>query len=196
MNVPCAVVLAGGQSRRMQGQHKASLDVNGMTLAHYVSHRLTADCDPVAISYNGSDDVILNGVFPCVPDVLTGSLGPLAGIHAAMVFAQRQGADRVITVAVDTPFFPDDFVSQILRVAAPIGLAQSGGRVHPTCGVWSVSLISDLETYLMSGERRLWDWAVSHGAVCVDWPTHPWDPFFNINTPDDYAVAMTKLAER
>jgi molybdopterin-guanine dinucleotide biosynthesis protein A len=112
-----------------------------------------------------------------------------------MTFAQQQGADRVITVAVDTPFFPNDFVSQMTQVAAPIAVAQSGGRVHPACGIWSVSLISDLETYLMSGERRLWGWAMSHVAVPVDWPAQPWDPFFNINTPDDYAAAMTKLAD-
>ena len=195
MNVACAVILAGGQSRRMLGQDKASLDVNGTPLAHFVAHQLNADCHPIAISYNGSDGVVLNGAFPCLPDVLSGSLGPLAGIHAAMTYAQQQGIDRVVTVAVDTPFFPDDFVSRITQVAAPIGLAQSAGRVHPTCGIWSVSLISDLETYLMSGQRRLWDWAASHGAVCVDWSAEPWDPFFNINTPDDYAVAMTKLAE-
>jgi len=195
VGIPCAVILAGGQSRRMLGQHKASLDINGTRLAHFVAHRLNADCHPIAISYNGSDEAILNGAFPCVLDVLSGSLGPLAGIHAAMTFAQQQGADRVITVAVDTPFFPDDFVSRMTQVAAPIALAQSAGRVHPTCGIWSVSLISDLETYLMSGQRRLWDWATSHGAVCVDWSAEPWDPFFNINTPDDYAVAMTKLAE-
>ena len=196
MSVPCTVVLAGGESIRMQGQHKALLDVNGTLLAHYVAHRLNGACQPTAISYNGSDQALLNGAFPCFPDVLSGSLGPLAGIHAAMKFALQQGADRVITVAVDTPFFPDDFVSRMMQVAASIGVAQSANRVHPTCGIWSVSLISDLETYLMSGGRRLWDWAVSNGAVCLDWPVGQWDPFFNINTPKDYALAMTVLAEQ
>ena len=195
MTPPCAVVLAGGESRRMRGQHKATLDANGVPLAQYVATRLSRACDHVAISYNGSADAILNGPFSCFADMLSGSLGPLAGIHAAMTFAQQRGADRVITVAVDTPFFPDDFVSRMTQVAAPIAVAQSGGRVHPACGIWSVSLISDLETYLMSGERRLWGWAMSHGAVPVDWPAQPWDPFFNINTPDDYAAAMTKLAD-
>ncbi len=195
MKSPCAVVLAGGGSRRMQGPHKATLDANGVPLAQYVAMRLSQTCDPVAISYNGSADAVLNGPFSCFPDILSGSLGPLAGIHGAMTFARQLGADRVITVAVDTPFFPDDFVSQMVQVGAPIAVAQSGDRVHPACGIWSVSLISDLETYLMSGERRLWAWAQSQGAVPVDWPVGHWDPFFNINTPQDYAVAVTKLAD-
>jgi molybdopterin-guanine dinucleotide biosynthesis protein A len=63
MTPPCAVVLAGGESRRMRGQHKATLDANGVPLAQYVATRLSRACDHVAISYNGSADAILNGPF-------------------------------------------------------------------------------------------------------------------------------------
>ena len=47
----------------------------------------------------------------------------------------------------------------------------------------------------MAGEDRksVQNFASRHGFVAIDWPAIPYDPFFNINTPDDIAEAE-KLA--
>ena len=42
---------------------------------------------------------------------------------------------------------------------------------------------------------RVKDWAAACGAAAVEWPATPYDPFFNVNTPEDLAEAQRIAAE-
>jgi molybdopterin-guanine dinucleotide biosynthesis protein A len=39
------------------------------------------------------------------------------------------------------------------------------------------------------GLRKIETWTARHGVAIADWPATPFDPFFNVNTPDDAAEA-------
>jgi molybdopterin-guanine dinucleotide biosynthesis protein A len=43
--------------------------------------------------------------------------------------------------------------------------------------------------------RSIRDWAKRHGYAEASWPVEPFDPFFNINTPEDLDQASA-LAQR
>jgi molybdopterin-guanine dinucleotide biosynthesis protein A len=39
------------------------------------------------------------------------------------------------------------------------------------------------------GLRKIEVWTARHGIALAEWPDTPVDPFFNVNTPDDAAMA-------
>jgi len=139
---------------------------------------------------------------PVLADTVPGRPGPLAGILVAMDWAAGLEAEGVVSVAADTPFFPDDLVARLVATArgagAPIALAATRDgigalRRHPTFGYWSVTLRDDLRANLAGGVRRMQQWADGHGAISVSFEATPHDPFFNVNTPEDLALASQML---
>ncbi|EJC79591.1 molybdopterin-guanine dinucleotide biosynthesis protein A, proteobacterial [Rhizobium leguminosarum bv. trifolii WSM2297] len=187
------VVLAGGRSQRM-GRDKAGVMLGAESLLHHVLTRLSQQVGPVAVNADAAAENV-----PVVPDRLLGKVGPLAGIHAAMVYATNLPAiTHVATVSVDCPFFPADLVARLasaLEHPSQIAVAASEGRSHPVFGLWPVTLAADLEAWIATDEkRRVRDFLLRHDVTEVSFPLHPTrasllDPFFNINTPDDLIEA-------
>jgi molybdopterin-guanine dinucleotide biosynthesis protein A len=193
-NIP-GVVLAGGRSSRM-GRDKASVTLAGRTLLDRVIEQLTPQVSAIAVN---ADVTPHNCSRPFIADIIPGKAGPMAGIHAAMVYgASLAAVTHVVTASVDSPFFPADLVDWLAgAVDAPekIAVATSENRVHPVFGLWPVSLARDLETWIASDEkRRVRDFLLRHDVTEVAFPLRPTrasllDPFFNVNTPDDLAEA-------
>lgn len=187
------VILAGGAGRRFGGTDKALLVLGGETLIARAVARLGPQVEDLVISANGDPSRFAAHRLPVLPDAQ--AQGPLSGILAALDLAAGQGAQAVVSVAVDTPFFPEDLVPRLLLAAetAPEGLAlaQSGGRDHPTCALWPVALRGDLRAALARGEARLLGFADRHGAARAHFADD--GAFLNVNTPEDLAGAATLL---
>ena len=57
-------------------------------------------------------------------------------------------------------------------------------------GLWPVSLREELRRAVVDeGLRKVELWASRHGVATAEWPATPFDPFFNVNTPEDAAAA-------
>lgn len=189
------VILAGGRSSRMEGRDKALLALGGKTLAARACDRLARQVATVALSFN--DDprrLSLPGV-AVVADADDSRAGPLAGILAGLRWASPR-CEALASVAVDTPFFPPDLVRRLAAAAPPgappgaIVVAASAGRRHPTFALWPVGIADALAAYLAGGGRKAGAFIDAHAHVAVDFPaTHGFDPFFNVNTPADFAEA-------
>ena len=185
------VVLAGGLGSRMAGADKALLILGQTTLIARAVHRLQSQVTPVAISANGDPARFGLAGVPVLPDAQ--QMGPLSGLLAGMDWAAKIDADAIVTVAVDTPFFPDDLVARLLQAGGGIAIATCGGRAHPTFGLWPVALRGDLRDTLVQGQAKLMRFAQDAGAVQVAFdPAEP-DPFWNLNTPDDLIRARAAL---
>jgi molybdopterin-guanine dinucleotide biosynthesis protein A len=124
----------------------------------------------------------------------------LAGVLAGLDWAATQGADTIVTVAADTPFFPGDLVPQLLLASEgmvhPLVLAATpdakrGTARHPTFGIWPVALRDDLRAALQSGFRKVVLWTQQHDAREALFPHE--QAFFNINTPQDLKIAEDML---
>lgn len=194
------VILAGGQSRRMGGGDKALLALAGVTLVERVRARLAPQCGALALNANGDAARFAGLGLPVLADGIAGQPGPLAGVLAAMDWAAGLGAKAVVTAAADTPFLPADLVARLCLGGPGLMLAASPdatGAVqrHPTFGLWPVALRHDLRAALEGGVRKVTAWADGHGAGMVVFDSLPFDPFFNINTPDDLATATRLLAQ-
>ena len=64
---------------------------------------------------------------------------------------------------------------------------------HPTFGLWPVALRDDLRAALDGGLRKVVLWSDKHDGREALFPVIRFDPFFNVNTPEDLAAAKTVL---
>ena len=99
----------------------------------------------------------------------------------------------LLTVPGDTPFLPYDLVSRLIAArdaeGATIACASSQGRMHPTVGLWPLSLRDDLRAALAEGERSIGRFARRYPLAVVEWGGEP-DPFLNVNEPGDLEKAQ------
>ncbi|MCX7646752.1 MAG: molybdenum cofactor guanylyltransferase MobA [Rhodobacteraceae bacterium] len=195
------VILAGGRATRMGGGDKGLRTVGGQSLLARVIARLGAQCAPLALNANGDPARLAAFGLPVLPDGIPGQPGPLAGVLAGLDWAAGLGAPAIVTAAADTPFLPRDLAARLVAAAGPSGLAlaaspDAGGvlRRHPTFGLWPVALRHDLRAALAGGLRKIVLWTDAHGAGTAAFPSDPFDPFFNVNTPEDLAEAGRLLA--
>lgn len=201
MTRPLGVILAGGLARRMGGGDKPLRDLGGRTMLDHVVARLSPQVGALALNANGDLARFASWRGPILPDSLPDHPGPLAGVLAGLDWAAEQGAERIVTVAGDTPFFPADLVARMLALQDSARIVLAGtrtaeGKIHrqPTVGLWPVDLREDLRAALQGGLRKIVLWTDPHGVAVADFPDTPFDPFFNINTPQDLALAETLLA--
>lgn len=176
----------------MGGGDKTLMTAGGKTLLAWAIERLQPQTDAVLLNANGDPARFQQCGLPVAPDVFGPCAGPLAGVLTGLEWARRQtpAADFVLTVAADTPLFPTDLAARLLATAQAAGaslvMATSGGRKHPAFGLWSMELACALRRAVAAdGMRKMGAAAAHFGAVYVDWPDQPFDPFFNVNTPDD-----------
>jgi molybdopterin-guanine dinucleotide biosynthesis protein A len=188
------VVLAGGLARRMGGGDKGLVTLHGRPILDHVLERLRPQVDRIVINANGDPGRLAAYDLPIVADAIEGFAGPLAGVLAGMQWAARNDAEWVVTAATDTPFFPRDLVDRFRQAVADKGAdmacAASGGRHHPVFGLWPVALRADLSRAMTAdGVRKVDLWTARHRIAVAEFADRPYDPFFNVNRPEDVAEA-------
>ncbi|WP_270938102.1 molybdenum cofactor guanylyltransferase MobA [Falsiroseomonas oryzae] len=190
-----AVVLAGGLARRMGGGDKPLRLVAGRPLLDHLLDRLRPQVPAIILNANGDPARFATYGLPVVPDGLPDHPGPLAGILAALDHAAAHHPDLpwMVSVTGDAPFIPADLVARLHAAreaeGVPLACARSAGQTHPPIGLWPVALREELRAALLAGERKIDRWTARFGCAAADWPTDPFDPFFNANAPEDLAEA-------
>ncbi|RXV59670.1 molybdenum cofactor guanylyltransferase MobA [Roseovarius sp. A46] len=207
MSAPPGVILAGGLATRMGGGDKGLLPLGEATILDHVLDRLAPQAGALALNANGDATRFARFGLPVLPDPVDGFPGPLTGVLAGLDWAAEKGAETIVTVAADTPFFPRDLVARfqaaaegmdhpLVLAATPRGVEETksmsrGGQVrHPTFGLWPVALRDDLRAALEGGLRKVVLWTDKHGgreALFDDG-----DAFFNVNTPGDLDLAQRR----
>jgi molybdopterin-guanine dinucleotide biosynthesis protein A len=190
------LVLAGGQARRMGGGDKASLKVGGKTILERVLARLAPYCAPIILNANGDVARFSHYGLAIVADSVPDFAGPLAGILAGLDWAAKNapGIEWLASAPGDCPFLPNNLVPRLhaARIAdkKPLACARSGEWRHPVVGLWPVTLRDDLRRALtIDGLHKIETWTGRYGVALAAWPDRPFDPFFNVNTPEDLAKA-------
>ncbi len=188
------ILLAGGLARRMGGGDKPLIEIAGRPLMAHAIARLAPQCGALAINANGDPARFAGFDLPVVPDGVEGFAGPLAGVLAGMDHAAGQGFMDIVSAPADTPFLPTELVNMLndkrKSANAQIAVASSGGRVHHAVALWPVSLREELRRALVEeDERRVSAFIARYPNVTVEWSTEPYDPFFNVNRPEDLAAA-------
>lgn len=194
MSAPHGIILAGGRATRMGGGDKGLLKIAGNTILARVIDRIDPHVADLAINANGDPTRFAAFGLPVVADSVEGHPGPLAGILAGLDWGCAVGASFVVTVAADTPFFPENLVPRLIASKADhsIVLAETPSGRHPTFGLWSTTLADDLRRAIAEGTRKVV--AFTDTQVCTTAEFDDDDAFFNVNTPEDL-VRAEGLAE-
>jgi molybdenum cofactor guanylyltransferase len=185
-NDVCAVILAGGQSRRM-GCNKALLEIEGKPLIQLLIDRIRPVTDQILVSSNDSEAYKFLD-FPVVPDHFPGH-GPLAGFHAAMT---RKVCPLYIVLACDLPNLRTPFLQNLISMAegydAAIPLTQDG-VAHPLCAIYRRTCLPPVQRALEEGNYRVIETFIDNG-LSIRW-IRPDEGKFkdtdlaNINRPED-----------
>jgi molybdopterin-guanine dinucleotide biosynthesis protein A len=199
------VILAGGRSSRMGGGDKCLVELAGRPLLAHAIERLQPQVARLVINANGDPSRFAAFGLPVVPDRDGAFKGPLAGILAGMDWVKTHGPEAgfIATVAADTPLLPRELVERLGRALAGesrIAIACSGGHLHPVFGLFPVEFADDLARFLeQSPKLAAMAWIDRHAWTAVEFlPTGPgdFDPFLNVNTPDDLAALQSEIAQK
>lgn len=186
-----AVILSGGQARRMGGVDKGLQLLAGRPLIAHTLARLAPQVGPIVISANRCLPEYMAFGHPVLPDALPGFIGPLAGLHAALC---ATGTPYLACLPCDSPYFPMDLIARLFSALtdqdAEVAVIRQGERVHPVFSLYRRSVLPQLTAYLERGERRFMTWLQEIDSVYVDLPVDTTE-FANFNTLDELQRASS-----
>ncbi len=175
------------------GRDKAMLPFGPDTLLGWVVGRIQPVC--VRVLVVAQTPVPYPGV-EVVGDRFPG-LGPLAGLHAGLEAAQTELA---VCVAVDLPFVDPEVLRFLLHCAQGFDAVVPVvcGRPQPLCAVYRRRVAPVAQTLLEAGGGSVRDLLAQISVYFVPEPDlRRIDPelvsFFNVNTPEDYRIALERL---
>ena len=187
-------VLAGGRSRRM-GTNKALLPLGGKRLVDRAIDLLSPLVDDVFVV--GPPEVFPFLHVPVYPDEIR-QAGPLGGILTGLRHARFE---KSLVLGVDLPFLTGEVLGRVFRAAESHDADVTIPRYHDTqetlCGVYSRRCITPIEGMLMAGHKAVLELLdrvriqVLEEEVFKDLLSS--DPFFNINTREDYEEARRRV---
>lgn len=180
----------------MGGGDKTLQMVGGKTIFARILARVAPQAAHIAINANGNISRLQNLGLEIIPDTIPDYAGPLAGVLAGLDWMAHAHPGRrdLLTIPCDCPFLPRDLVARLTAAretsGLPLACAHSGEFVHPAIGLWPVHLREDLRKAVRDERiHKVQLWQNRHGCAQASWPVAPFDPFLNVNTPDDLARA-------
>jgi molybdopterin-guanine dinucleotide biosynthesis protein A len=200
METTLGVILAGGASRRFGAEKSAAL-LHGKPLLAWIVERARPQVDALLLNTNDANVGKEIAGLERITDGAPGE-GPIAGILAGLAEAERRGFGHVVSLACDTPFFPDNTITRLAAAletsTADYAVASCGAVAHRIFALWPVACRLTLEHAFANGTRSM--------RTIERWLEPAWaefpkaggpqgDPFFNINTSADLAAAERWLSQ-
>lgn len=177
-----AILLAGGQSRRM-GRPKAQLPWKGRTIAHHLIEVVT----PLVSSglVVGSPDwPIPTGWTACLDD--QAGLGPVGGLATAL---PRLTTPYGLVLSCDVPLLSTAVLRHLLAARGAASAAcfrTSDGQVHPLVGVYAQLLGAQFGQAVAARQLRLMQVLQDLPLITIPCPASLEATLTNVNTPEQY----------
>ncbi|MDH5359770.1 MAG: molybdenum cofactor guanylyltransferase [Gammaproteobacteria bacterium] len=175
-----AIILAGGEGRRMGGQDKGLINYQGKPLIEHVLNALPLELAAINISAN-RNQARYSQYAPVVEDLEYPLQGPLAGIYEAM---KRCQTEYLLCLPCDTPHLPDNLIprlyAEMQTKQVDVAIATTATRSHFVISLMKCSLLDDLKTFLDNGQRRVGLWLQQQSHCEVMFPTDN-EQFINVN---------------
>ena len=165
------------------GAENALLPLAGRPLIAHVVERLRPQVAELIISANG--EAARFASLDCA-------------VVADLAFARRRGFSLLATAPCDAPFLPRDLVARLAAAiaasGAPVAVAQSARGLEPMFALWRESAAGEIAAEFTRGEASPRAVMARLGAAPVFFaPVGGEDPFANLNTREDFAVAEARL---
>ena len=189
------VVLAGGRARRMGGEDKGLMRVDGEAMVVHALRGLQPQVGALLINANRNQERYAElGRCDVVADADGDYAGPLAGMASAM---QRATTRYILTVPCDSPLLAPNLGERLFGALvaddAEISVAHDGARMQPVFALLGCALRRSIVDYLESGGRKIDAWYATRRMALGNLADHP-NMFLNINTPEDRDLVEKRLA--
>ncbi|NOZ31944.1 MAG: NTP transferase domain-containing protein [Alphaproteobacteria bacterium] len=199
-----AVILAGGEGRRMGRRDKSRLVVAGRELGHHVGAKLAPQARLLALAAPETRTPLMPPGFARINDMTDDAdrpIGPLGGLAAAGLWAKAglDANDWVISAPVDCPLFPADFGARCIAAASgetEIVVAAFKDRTYPVCALWRVGALAAISGYLKSGtgDYSVRTFMLTRNTIHIDFsPWHAQNPFAGANTTAELGVLAGRM---
>lgn len=180
-----ALILAGGQARRMGGVAKGLQLLAERPLVAHIAEKIRPAVGPLWISANQHQADYANYADRVIADLNFDYAGPLAAWQAGLSVC---ATPWLLSLPCDCPDFPADLCQRLsaaaqqhparLSYACATELHQS--RAHPVFALIHRQHLRALNDYLISGQRRVMSWLESQQACPVLFEDN--SAFENLNT--------------
>ena len=180
-----AVILAGGQASRMNGEDKGLIIFRELPLIAHVVNITKPKVAEILISANRNLEEYAN-FGRVIRDDLEGFQGPLAGISKALKVCSTP---YLLVFPCDSPFIDatliDSLIEKMEATKADICVAHDGSIMHATFALMQTKLEKSLEEFLEEGGRKMAHWYRQQSLERIDVSSHL-EVLTNINRPEDF----------
>jgi molybdopterin-guanine dinucleotide biosynthesis protein A len=176
-----AIVLAGGESSRMQ-RDKTLMRIHGRSMIEHVRNRLSGHFAQILVSANDPEKYAFLGV-PVIEDRIPGN-GPMMGIASALA---ASAFDLNLVAASDIPDIDVSLAHRMIDLADGYDAVvprTPEGHLEPLFAVYRRSAGSRMRRLLAEGERRIRRLFESCRTRYVDLPSER--AITNLNTIQEY----------
>ncbi len=192
------VILAGGAGSRMGGLDKCLLEVGGKTILSRIQSTLSKQTAYLFLNVNGDSERFKPINLSIIQDQFTPPIGPIGGLFSAIneVSTRLPDAQWIVTVTGDSPFVPTDISSRLMTSTdenTEVVYCKSGGRDHFATALWSLKIKTRLQSYIHEGNRSMGKFIAQLNTRTCEFESAPHDPFFNINTHEQWQHAQSLL---
>ncbi len=190
-----AVILAGGNSRRMNGRAKGLVELCGKPMLQHVLDATAPQVEQCVLSVNLDPSLFSGFGLECIADRNNTAVGPLGGIFSAMNYLKEHSMNTewMLSVPTDCPFVPQNLSESLWRKAkhdgAPAVFASNRAGDHYLCALWSTSLADALEYQLNQDDLSARHFLRACNASRCEFTEGAFDPFFNVNNEEDLRAA-------
>ena len=184
------VILAGGQSKRMQVQNKATVLLEGKPLITHVIDRMKTQAKHTVINThrNQKDFEIFH--LPLIDDILDIQEGPLLGILTSL---QAIKTDWIQFVPCDTPYLPNDLIAILMKEVEAektlVAVPETSDGLQSTCLLCHSSTLNNLQIFFNQGGRKIEDWIRQLAFSIVQFNDK--SQFLNVNTQEELKKAYS-----
>ena len=147
-----AVILAGGESRRM-GRDKATLEFRGQTLWQN-QLALLQELSPVEIFISSRTDPLWRPNDTIFVADRPPACGPLGGVLAAL---EKTRGTHLLVLAIDLPLMTTEYLQLLCQqVVEGRGVVPMiGDRAEPLVAIYPIAAITDFETAIHGTDHSL-----------------------------------------
>lgn len=184
-----AVILAGGEARRMGGIEKGLQVYRSKPLIEHAIESVRAQVGQMVISANRHLEQYQTYGYAVYADEFVAdacAAGPLAGIYTAL---QHIDASYLLSVPCDVPNLPSDLVTSMASLLranqdANACVFYESGRMQPVICLYRASVKVQLYDFLQQGKRCVAEWVDRCAPVRFECSEQK-NFLLNINTLDE-----------
>lgn len=154
-----ALILAGGQGRRLGGTDKGLALYQNTPLIEHITTNIGASCDQIVISCNRNIDQYERYADLCVKDDLVDYQGPLSGINSAIHMCKH---DLIFICPCDAPNINAQVLNSLLttleKSQSELVVAHDTHRLQNLVMLGKKSVFMSISTFLNNQQRAVGKW--------------------------------------